>query len=64
MKRRTFLLALLAPAAAQAHSSRHGDIAIGQAAETQIGAIVRRKNPATEFHKRFGLERDHLYMQR
>ena len=31
MKRRTFLLALLAPAAAHAHSSRHGDIAIGHA---------------------------------
>lgn len=31
MKRRTFLLALLVPAKAQAHSSKHGNIAIGHA---------------------------------
>ncbi len=31
MKRRTLLLALLAPAAAHAHSFRHGEIAIGHA---------------------------------
>jgi periplasmic copper chaperone A len=31
MKRRSFLLVLFAPAAAQAHSFRHGDIAIGHA---------------------------------
>jgi periplasmic copper chaperone A len=44
MLRRTFLLALFAPAMAQAHSFRHGDIAIGHA-----WALPSQQNEAQVF---------------